>query len=114
MGGKGSGGFRPGAGRPRKVVKFRRPMRHLDKYGMTVASYQAMALQQGHRCAICLKERKLVVDHCHATGEVRALLCNQCNVGLGAFADDVEAIERAATYLRNRETGETLYVVGCA
>ena len=41
-----------------------------------------------------------MVDHCHVGGEVRGLLCSNCNVGLGMFADNPEALEAAARYIR--------------
>lgn len=42
----------------------------------------------------------LSIDHDHETGEVRALLCNRCNVGLGWFAEDTKILQKAIDYLR--------------
>lgn len=65
----------------------KRRIEHLrKKFDMTVEQYEAMATAQDGRCAICRKEPKryrLAVDHCHATGRVRGLLCPRCNVALG-------------------------------
>lgn len=43
---------------------------------------------------------KLVVDHCHEKGIVRGLLCNGCNVGLGAFRDSPHILKRAAEFIK--------------
>ena len=50
-------------------------------------------------CVICGSEEKLVVDHDHASGKVRGMLCNHCNRGLGHFRDDPQLLEFAAQYL---------------
>lgn len=50
-------------------------------------------------CVICGSQDKLVVDHDHITGEVRGMLCNHCNRGLGHFRDDPMLLEFAAQYL---------------
>lgn len=51
------------------------------------------------QCVICGSEEKLVVDHDHNSGEIRGLLCNHCNRGLGHFRDDPMLLEFAAQYL---------------
>ena len=61
----------------------------------TLAELKATVKQ----CVICGDETKLVVDHDHKTGEVRGLLCNHCNRGLGHFRDDPTLLEFAAQYL---------------
>ena len=50
-------------------------------------------------CVICGSAEKLVVDHDHKTGEIRGMLCNHCNRGLGHFRDDPMLLEFAAQYL---------------
>ena len=52
------------------------------------------------QCVICGDEGPLVVDHCHETGQIRGMLCNHCNRGLGHFRDDPVLLEFAAEYLR--------------
>ena len=48
------------------------------------------------------KVKELSVDHCHTTGKVRGLLCQSCNVGLGAFKDNVKSLQNAIKYLKER------------
>lgn len=69
-------------------------------YKMSVADYQKMWNSQDGKCAICDTSEKLDVDHDHATGKVRALLCQAHNKGLGLFTDSPDLLERAASYLR--------------
>lgn len=73
------------------------------KYGITVAVWEAMYDTQLGRCALCLtplaEVTKICVDHDHATGRVRGLLCNNCNHGLGKFQDNAEILRRAAAYV---------------
>lgn len=77
----------------------------LKQYGMTIEDYQARLLAQGGACLICTRTPsadghvRLVVDHDHATGRVRGLLCNNCNSGLGYFRDDPNALASAIRYL---------------
>jgi hypothetical protein len=59
-----------------------------------------MEEKQEGKCLICKKTGKLVVDHCHSTKKVRGLLCNNCNVGLGAFKDNCEFLSDAVIYLK--------------
>jgi hypothetical protein len=76
-------------------------------YGITLDQWEKMHSDQGGVCAICRKREdekssrynNLAVDHCHATGRVRGLLCNTCNKALGMFSDDPSTLRRAAEYL---------------
>lgn len=79
----------------------RKKRQRLRKYGLTIEQFDAMRDGQRHVCAICgLKPNRFHVDHCHTRGQVRGLLCNNCNLGLGKFRDSIETLERAILYLR--------------
>lgn len=67
---------------------------------MSIADYDALLAAQGGRCAICGARpgrRNLAVDHDHATGKVRGLLCTTCNVKLGVIESTFPT--KAAEYL---------------
>lgn len=60
-------------------------------------------VKQDGKCAICdaeIPHSEMVVDHDHATGLVRGLLCRACNNGLGQFLDSERILLRAIEYLR--------------
>tara|TARA_Y100000310_G_scaffold212376_1_gene213219 strand:- start:4858 stop:5337 length:480 start_codon:yes stop_codon:yes gene_type:complete len=70
------------------------------RYGLERERYNAMMEDQDGKCAICNHEADLVVDHDHDTSEVRALLCDHCNRGLGYFRHDPRFLDHAAHYIR--------------
>ena len=76
-------------------------------YGLTSDQLEGLKAAQGNSCALCRKEVKLVIDHCHLTGEVRGLLCHHCNTGLGALGDSIGGLQRAIEYLKNRPQLDT-------
>jgi len=78
------------------------------KYGITLEEWCAMFDKQNSLCAICnqvgfkldpASKNLLVVDHCHATGKVRGLLCHNCNRALGLLKDNKANLVRALDYL---------------
>jgi hypothetical protein len=93
-------------GRPRNFCtdqcKGRYKMREW-KYGLTADDFRTMLAEQGGRCAICggtePGPRNWHIDHDHAFGHVRGLLCHKCNVGLGHFDDSVDRLRAAVRYL---------------
>lgn len=76
--------------------------RQREKYGLTADEIAAMHTKQDGRCAICGDQRKLGVDHDHATGAVRALLCTPCNTALGLLKENPTRIRAALAYLKSR------------
>jgi hypothetical protein len=90
--------------------KYMRAM-SLRGYGLTLDDFEAMKDRQDCRCAICREAfgpnpRDVHVDHDHATGKVRALLCNLCNAGLGQFREEPTYLAAAIAYLRLHEENE--------
>lgn len=80
-----------------------------EEYRLTREQHAAMVNAQGNACAICGKSpevgKRLVVDHCHATGVVRALLCHPCNLAVGVYENRHQAL---ANYLSAYGVGNPL------
>lgn len=73
---------------------------HLTRrYGIGAAEVDAMISNQGGVCVVCGRPDPQHVDHDHVTGNVRGILCFNCNGGLGQFADDQDRLIEAARYL---------------
>lgn len=73
-------------------------------YGITLAEYEALLVEQDGKCAICGQKDEyfnLAVDHCHGTNRVRGLLCVGCNRGIGIFRDSPDLLMKAVEYLKN-------------
>jgi len=87
----------------RKKREFRERLLR-KQYGIGLDEYERLAAEQNGLCAICgcpaIGGKILAVDHDHANGSVRGLLCLNCNNGLGRFKDSAERLEAAARYLR--------------
>lgn len=67
---------------------------------VSISWYERALKVQGGACGICGRiPNKLVIDHCHDTGNLRGLLCAQCNVGIGMLRDDVVVLRKAVAYL---------------
>lgn len=79
-----------------------------NNYGITRNDYDEILERQKGVCAICgsntsgsERYKNFCVDHNHVTGEIRGLLCQKCNIGLGNFKDSIELLEEAIKYLKN-------------
>lgn len=84
-----------------KVIARIEESRIKRRYGITQEQRAALLLAQDGACAICSRtDRLLCIDHCHKSGKVRALLCRQCNLILGAAADSTAVLDRAIAYLK--------------
>lgn len=91
-----------------KKASKRRTRRSADlrrAYGITLARYEEMLVSQNGKCAVCgtndpgRGHPSFCVDHNHATGVVRGLLCHRCNAAIGLLGDDPQTILMAAKYL---------------
>lgn len=84
-------------------VQTRYERRLLKLYNLTQEEYDAKLAEQNGGCAICGEQcksgRTLAVDHCHVTGEVRGLLCANCNRAIGWLQDDQTLIRSALEYI---------------
>lgn len=88
---------------PERLAAWRFAKR-CEKYGVTVEWFRTTFEAQGGRCAICRSEspgpHDWHIDHDHATGSARQLLCHLCNVMLGNARDDPSILLAGADYLR--------------
>lgn len=70
---------------------------------MSADEVDELLAAQGGVCAICRRrpdrDASLHVDHCHATGRIRGILCLNCNQAIGKLGEDPELFRRAAEYL---------------
>lgn len=92
---------------PEAYRRYVRNSAFKQKYGITLEERDAMLEAQDGRCAICGTDqpgkRGFFVDHNHATGKVRALLCHRCNSGLGYLQESVSFLQKAIEYLNKHE-----------
>lgn len=81
-----------------------------QNYGLTFGDVARLLMDQDGACATCLTPFTKVdpddhrmgdanVDHCHARGHNRGLLCMDCNIALGKVKDNTETLSRMIVYL---------------
>lgn len=98
--------------RERRIKQARNS--HLKQtFGITLEEYDDMLAKQDYRCAICAsplreisdsnnrKRTNLCIDHNHETGEIRGILCFNCNLALGLFFENPKILISAIKYLKN-------------
>lgn len=82
---------------------------YLRKYGIGYREYLELLDSRNGECWKCGVSRRdtptltLAVDHNHSTGEVRGLLCSDCNMAIGKLGDDIKGIKEALAYLEEAE-----------
>jgi hypothetical protein len=84
----------------------------LRRYRFTRADYDHLLVDQNGCCAICRAtspgdtRSRFAIDHDHQTGQVRGLLCNACNLGLGKFKDRLDLLRAATAYLEAHDAAQ--------
>lgn len=78
------------------------------EYGISLAERDALLASQGGVCGVCRSDnaeakRDWHVDHCHATGNVRGVLCHHCNTLLGLARDNPDILTAGIRYLAAHE-----------
>lgn len=79
-------------------------------YGISLADFNRMVLAQGNKCACCGTDKpggkhgQWCVDHDHTTGDVRQLLCKDCNIVLGIVEDSPEHLHKLINYVLRHST----------
>lgn len=80
------------------------------RYGLSEEKYHEIREKQKQKCAMCFvpfreSPKSIHIDHCHATGKVRGVLCDGCNLFLGRIESPSysKKIEMAFAYLRKTE-----------
>lgn len=77
-------------------------------FDISLEEYNAILTSQGNVCAICERPERaerdgksiaMAMDHCHATGKNRGILCGNCNKALGKFEDNPDFLRNAIIYL---------------
>jgi len=69
----------------------------VKKFNITVEDYNRMLDDQGEKCGLCGIEtcttgKNFAIDHDHATGKVRGLLCLACNTHVGWYERNKDAM----------------------
>ncbi len=95
-----------------KVLLSAKKNWYKTKYGITIEEYKQKLENQNYCCAICNKHesnfvRQLAVDHCHATGKVRDLLCPKCNLAFGYVNEDTTILENMISYVHRHTLCKT-------
>lgn len=109
-------------GEPSRKLTYRNKQLK-KKYGITQFQYKQMYDEQQGKCEICEVDLNFMngtptkgikrqpndccIDHCHATGKVRGLLCFHCNTALGHLFDDVSILDKIKAYLNKGKNGNT-------
>ncbi len=106
---------------PEKETLRLRRKRLKAKYNITPLDYDKLFLLQNGKCRVCKlpetkldslgKVQNLSIDHCHSGGQVRGLLCGNCNSMLGHAKDNIKILKEAIKYLKETKTDKSEYIL---
>lgn len=90
----------------KKYDPLKRKSYHLKRlYGITLEDYEEKLARQDNGCAICGAKipggngTHFYVDHNHTTGQIRDLLCHNCNFVIGYAKEDTDILKAVINYL---------------
>ena len=91
--------------RHREKIKLKQKKSRIkNKYKHCEGSVEELLKEHKGLCDSCGEQtNKICVDHCHNSLVIRGLLCNNCNVGIGFFKDDIIKLHKAIKYLEKHE-----------
>lgn len=81
------------------------------KYGIDNVDFECLWQAFRGKCGLCDSDlimpisgmgqpkNAAVIDHDHVTGNIRGILCNSCNKGIGLLKDDSELCLKASVWL---------------
>ncbi len=80
----------------------------IRNYGISLEDYNKMLFEQNGNCYIGEKhyteqKKSLSVDHCHITGNIRKLLCSNCNTSLGLLKEDIDRVKKLIEYIEENK-----------
>lgn len=78
-----------------------------SNYGISYEEFILLAGKQQNKCAICSTTlvftgrgtTRAVMDHCHTTGDIRGILCSNCNQGIGLLKENIGILKSSILYL---------------
>jgi hypothetical protein len=96
---------------PRERSRDVEERRRLRRYGLTQEEYDRLLASQGGRCAGCGTDqpgrKNWCIDHCHKSGQVRALLCYRCNLALGMVDENPATLRALADLAEQFQTAQS-------
>jgi len=77
-------------------------------YDLTPKEVANMEEESHGCCFICgvhksQLKKELFIDHNHETGQIRGLLCSNCNFMLGNAKDNIEILQKGINYLKDKD-----------